>query len=216
MNKEWSELQKKVKALLSVKSTIDEGIVKLIELRSVLFEEINKIFAELSIEDFSKQPFINSNGYESKTIAYSIYHIFRIEDIVSNVLINKEEQIFFKNNYQAKLNSPIITTGNELEKEEIASFSKKLVISELYNYAKEVYEHTNESVKKLVPIDFKRKFYDADRNRIVDSNSVEESEHHLIYYWCGKGIKDLLCMPLSRHWITHIEASLRIAKKINK
>lgn len=214
MNKEWSNLQKQVKGLLSKKSTIDEGIVKLIELRSILFEEINNLFSEISLEDFSKQPFVNSNGYESKTIAYSIYHIFRIEDVVINTLINKEEQVFSIKNYQVKLNSPIITTGNELEKEEIAEFSKKINISELYNYAKDVFEHTNESIKQLELVDFKRKFYDEDRNRIVDSNSVEDSEHYLIYYWCGKGIKELLCMPLSRHWIMHIEASLRIAKQL--
>ncbi len=216
MNKDWSELQKQVKAFLNRRDTFDEGIAKLIELRNVLFEEITRIFKEVPIDYFSMQPFVNSKGYECKTIAYSMYHIFRIEDIVMNTLINNDTQIFFKNDYKNKLNSPIITTGNELEKEEIALFSKQLNISQLYNYIKEVYEHSNNCIKSLKLIDFKRKFIDPDRNRIVDTNSVEESEHYLIYYWCGNGIKELLCMPFSRHWIMHIEASLRIIKRLNK
>lgn len=216
MNKDWSELQKQSNALLTKRATFDKGIAKLLELRDILFQEIEKIFKEISVEDFSKQPLINSDGYDSKTIAYSIYHIFRVEDIVMNTLINGDTQIFFKNDYKVKLNSPIITTGNELKKEEIAEFSKQLNISELFNYAKEVYEQSNNCIKLLEMKDFKRKFLDPDRNRIVDSNSVEESEHWLIYDWCRKGIKDLLCMPFSRHWIMHIEASLRIAKKLMK
>lgn len=31
--------------------------------------------------------FVNADGYHSKTIAYSLYHIFRIEDIVAHTVI---------------------------------------------------------------------------------------------------------------------------------
>jgi len=37
----------------------------------------------------------------------------------------------------------------------------------------------------------------------------------LIDYWCGKDIRGLIQMPFSRHWIMHIEASLRIKNKIH-
>ena len=49
---------------------------------------------ELSRKEFDAIPFINSDGYHSKTIAYSIWHIFRIEDIVAHTLINESEQFF--------------------------------------------------------------------------------------------------------------------------
>lgn len=88
MNKEWSELNKEVKILLNKKTTFKDGINKLIALRSLLFNEWKKAMSDLSIEDYSNQPFVNRDGYESKTIAYSIFHVFRIEDIVLNTLIN--------------------------------------------------------------------------------------------------------------------------------
>ena len=35
-------------------------------------------------------------------------------------------------NYQKRINSPIITTGNELVKQQIADFSRRLNLQELY------------------------------------------------------------------------------------
>lgn len=136
MNKEWSELNKEIKKLLNKKLTFKVGIEKLIELRNILFNEWINSMKSLSIDDYSKQPFINKDGYESKTIAYSIYHVIRIEDIVLNTLIKNKEQIFFEDNYLDKMNSKIITTGNELMRESICDFSKTLKINELWNYAK--------------------------------------------------------------------------------
>ena len=49
---------------------------------------------ELSRKEFDAIPFINADGYHSKTIAYSIWHIFRIEDIVAHTLKNESEQFF--------------------------------------------------------------------------------------------------------------------------
>lgn len=46
--------------------------------------------------------------------------------------------------------------------------------------------------------------------------SKDEEAVWLIEYWCGKNIQGLIQMPFSRHWIMHIEASLRIKNKIYK
>jgi len=94
MNREWSKQHKTVKILLNKKETFAEGIETLIELRKILFNEWFDSMKDLSIEDYSKQTFINRDGYESKTISYSIYHVFRIEDIVLNTLIKKTIKSF--------------------------------------------------------------------------------------------------------------------------
>ena len=44
-------------------------------------------------------PFANAKGYHNKTIAYSIWHIARIEDIVAHTLIANDEQVFFSGNW---------------------------------------------------------------------------------------------------------------------
>lgn len=142
MNKEWSDLNKTMQAQIRKNDTYKMGIDTLFSLRSQLMETLVSFKEELSREAFNSIPFINADGYHSKTIAYSIWHIFRIEDIVVHTVINEDEQVFFAGNYQERINSPIITTGNELIKQQIADFSKQLNLKELYSYIFEVRENT--------------------------------------------------------------------------
>ena len=46
--------------------------------------------------------------------------------------------------------------------------------------------------------------------------SSDENAVWFIDFCCGKDIRGLIQMPFSRHWIMHIEASLRIENKIRK
>ena len=50
--------------------------------------------------------------------------------------------------------------------------------------------------------------------KLLNVVSNDENAIWLIDYWCGKDIRGLIQMPFSRHWIMHIEASLRIKNKI--
>ena len=216
MNKEWSEQNKAVQVEIKKEVTFDDGIKRLLDLRQVLFDELYHLKSELNREEFNAIPFMNANGYHNKTITYSIWHIFRIEDIVAHSLIKKDEQIFFSGDFQKRIGSPIITTGNELQKEQISEFSKELNLEELFSYAAKVKESTDELLKSLSYSDLKRKITDKDKEYLKSLNvvSTDESAYWLIDYWCGKDVRGLIQMPFSRHWIMHIEASLRIKNKI--
>lgn len=216
MNAQWSQLNKTMQLQLKKKETFNSGIKTLLALRKSLMKQITEFKNTLTAEDFSTIPFMNASGYHNKTVAYSLYHVFRIEDIVANTLIDKSPQIFFSGNYKSRMNSPIITTGNELVKREIAEFSAKLDIDELYNYISDVDTSTSEMLKKLAFSDMKTKFTEQDKDNIRSLRVVSENENAvwLIDYWCGKNIHGLLQMPFSRHWIMHTEAALRIAGKL--
>ncbi len=216
MNKEWSELNKNVQLRIKKKETFTQGIETLLVLRNQLMEQMLEFKKTLKREDFNAMPFPNAEGYHSKTIAYSLYHIFRIEDITANSLVKKGPQIFFANEYQRKMNSPIITTGNELAGQEIAEFSSKLDIDGLYGYISEVNTATADLLKGLSYSDLKTKMTEADRENLIKLKTVSEDENAvwLIDYWCGKDVSGLIRMPLSRHWIMHVEACLRIRNKV--
>ncbi|WP_396335348.1 phage head-tail adapter protein [Clostridium sp.] len=216
MNKEWSELNKSIQVKLKKESTYKEGIKILFELRRQLMNVLISFKNELSREDFNLMPFINADGYHSKTIAYSLWHIFRIEDIVANSLINESEQIFFLKNYHKRIGSSIITTGNELVGHQIADFSKELNLKELYLYITDVKESTEEIIRNLSFKDLKRSITNDKKEYLKSLNvvSTDESAIWLLDYWSGKDIKGLIQMPFSRHWIMHIEASLRIKNKL--
>ena len=216
MNKEWSELNKTMQTLIKKDATYKKGIGTLIDLRNRLMGTLVSFRSELCREEFNAIPFINADGYHSKTIAYSIWHIFRIEDIVAHTLINKDEQVFFAGDYQKRINSPIITTGNELTKQQIADFSAQLNMQELYSYIFEVKESTEEIIKSLSYTQLTQKVSEERKNCLKSLNvvSTDKNAMWLIDYWCNKDVRGLIQMPFSRHWIMHIEACLRIKNKI--
>lgn len=217
MNKEWSELNKTMQTQIKRKDTYEAGIGTLFDLRNQLMEILISFRDELCRKNFDAIPFINANGYHSKTIAYSIWHIFRIEDIVVHTLINEDKQVFFAGNYQKRINSPIITTGNELIKQQIADFSGQLNLQELYSYIFEVKDSTEKILKGLSYSELTRKI-SGERKECLKSLHVVSSDENAIWlidYWCNKDIRGLIQMPFSRHWIMHTEACLRIKNKMH-
>jgi len=216
VNKEWSELNKTMQSQLKKRDTCEQGISTLFELRGRLTDTISSFRDELTDGQFSAIPFINADGYHSKTIAYSLWHIFRIEDIVAHTLIAGDEQAFFRGSYQKRTNSPMITTGNELVKQQIADFSAKLDIGELYAYISEVKSSTEELLRGLTFDELKNKISAERRAELLSLGVVSPDENAawLVDYWCGKDIRGLIQMPFSRHWIMHVEACLRIRSKL--
>ncbi len=216
MDKNWAEMNKEMQALIAKKTAFSEGIEKLLELRRSIFEQITQIVNTYPEEAFSRMPFAGAQGYHSKTLAYSIWHIFRIEDIVAHELIAGDRQILFSSGFLSAVRSPIITTGNELAGEEIAEFSRRLDIKALYSYAREVKKSTDMILTGLEYSDLKRKFDQDTAEKLRRTRCVSESESAawLIGYWCSKDVRGLIRMPLSRHWIMHVEAMRRIKNRL--
>ncbi len=86
-------MNRQVQLLLKKESSLSEGINTLLTLRQTLLDEMISHKDRLSREDFSAMPFPKADGYHSKTVAYSLWHIFRIEYIVLHTLILGDEQI---------------------------------------------------------------------------------------------------------------------------
>lgn len=218
MNKEWSEKNKEFQKLISKEATFKDGIKILLELRTCVFEQITQIVNGYPENAFYQMPFAGADGYHSKTLAYSIWHIFRIEDIVCHTLILKDAQVLDSGNWQKKIRADIITTGNELTCQQIADFSKRLDVKALYEYAKAVMESTDEFLNSVEYSALKSVFNEKDRQRVIDCGGVSSDKNTfwLVDYWCGKNMAGLLKMPFSRHWIMHVEAMQRIKDKLCK
>ena len=217
MNKEWSEQNKRMQSLIRKTDTFDQGKDVLFGLRNELMNTLLSFRKELDRKDFDSMPFMNADGYHSKNIAYSIWHIFRIEDIVAHTLVCGDEEILFSGNYQSRINSPIITTGNELVKEQIRDFTMRLNIDELYSYIADVKKSTEEMIRNLTFSNLKIKVTSERRKKLeaLGVVSTDENAVWLIDYWCNKDLRGLIQMPFSRHWIMHIEACQRIKDKLD-
>ena len=216
MNKEWAELNKMLQLQLRKEETFANSVQTVLRLRQELFDTLCQLKTELTREEFNASPFLNAAGYHGKTIVYSIWHIFRIEDIVAHTLINHDEQIFVSGNFSCRIGSPIITTGNELDNKQVAEFSSALDLDELYKYATAVKNSTNEILSNLTFADLKRKITNVEKEKLKQLNvvSTDEKACWLVDYWCEKDIRGLVQMPFTRHWIMHVEACLRIRNKL--
>ena len=216
MDKNWSEMNREMQALLAKKATFSDGIGRLLELRKSIFEQITQIVDTFPEKAFDQMPFAGADGYHSKSLAYSIWHIFRIEDIVAHEMIAGDRQDLFDGGYAETVRSPIITTGNELKGDEIAVFSGQLDVKELYRYARDVTGSTNRILTGLEYADLKRKFGEETETKLRKTGCVSEDESAswLIGYWCSKDVLGLIRMPFSRHWIMHVEAMRRIKNRL--
>lgn len=216
MGNELVKLCTKIKDEISNENTFHSGIKDLLLLRKQLFDILLQFKTELCRDDFNAMPFIGADGFHSKTIAYSLWHIFRIEDIVSHTLISGDDQIFFVGNFQERIGAPIVTTGNELIGHEIADFSQTLDLDELYQYASSVKDSTEKMLENLTFADLKRRIAVADKAHLESLDVVSQSDNArwLIDYWCGEDLKGLILMPFSEHWMAHIYACMLIRDKI--
>lgn len=217
MDKNYSERHKVILSQLKKELSFYDGIKNLIDLREDLFlNHVEKYFSRLSKDDFCKIPFAGSTGNKDATISWSIYHVFRIEDIICHNFISNDEQIFFAQNYQKKMNCSVITTANEMNDEQMIEFSKDLNPDELFSYAKEVKNVSQKVLSNLTFKQAKEKVSEQQKQKLLMQNVVSTNPEAfwLVDYWCKKNIRELLQMPFSRHWIMHIEACEAICKKL--
>jgi len=139
-------------------------------------------------------------------------------DVVSIRLV-KEAPIYSEQSFNKpeEVAAVIITTGNELVKQQIADFSKQLNLEELYSYIFEVRESTEKILERFSYDELKWKIPDERKGYLKSLNVVncDEKAIWLIDYWCSKDIRGLIQMPFSRHWIMHTEACLRIKNKMH-
>lgn len=211
MNKEWSNINKMFQENIKRASTFKIGIDYLLSLRKMLYQQIMDLKDQCCGEDLKKKPLV-----KNKTIVYYVWHLARIEDLVLHTLMLDKEQIYFKKGYHQLINAPLQTTGNELKMAELETFSKQLIISELYNYLSDVYYESNTYLEKMNFDELMIKVSDERKRQLISLEvvSLEEDAFWLVDYWCHKNYLGLLQMPFSRHWIMHTENCLQILKKL--
>ncbi|MCL2576663.1 MAG: phage head-tail adapter protein [Defluviitaleaceae bacterium] len=210
---ERSVIFKEFQSNIKKKASFDEGKANLLALRKELSIICDYIFDVCAEEDFCKMPLKND-----KPIAYHLYHINRIEDVVSNILIAGKEQLFIAENFNERLNSPVITTGNEISRDELIEFSKALNKNQLRDYIAAVMANTNEIIKNLSFEESKTKVSAERKAEVIKSKAVSshDSAFWLVDYWCNKTYAGLMLMPFSRHLLMHLDACLRMVNSIKR
>jgi hypothetical protein len=157
---DWTIKQNNLKKLLSREETFDDGIKLLLDMHSILHDKkvynskketnYNKLWKNLK-DDTCK--IITS---KETSILWDIWHITRIEDIVTNIIIGNTEEVL-NDEIQEKLNIKTTDTGNAMSKDEIELLNENINIKILNEYRIKVGKQTVKIIKGLAFSDMKRK-----------------------------------------------------------
>jgi len=205
-NPRIDELRKLIRPLKTFGSAIElaleiHGITHTSEVSSNnTLTYCDELLEGLLDEDYSVMP-----TEKDDTIAWHLWHIARIEDLVGNLLIGESPQIF-NDEWMDKLNVSVKDTGNAMADPEIIDFSERINKQELVNYRNAVGIQTRKTLKSLTPTDLKRKPKDEYLERIVNEGGLLEHKDSIWLrdFWGKHTVAGLILLPLTRHHMMHL------------
>ena len=164
----------------------------------------------LADEDYSIMP-----TEKDETIAWHLWHLARIEDLVGNLLIAEQPQIF-NEQWMNRMNVSVKDTGNAMTDREIISFSKQVNKQELINYRNAVGCQTRNILKFLTPADLKRRPGTESLAQLVSEGGLLENKKSIWLkdFWGRYTATGLILLPLTLHHMLHFPDSVAIKQFI--
>lgn len=205
---------KEAKSLLQSLTDFPEGLRILRETRDLILDPLDPFSASslygslydgLTESDYRAK--VNRKG---RTIAYSLWHSTRIEDMAMNALILRQAQVFDRTRAKESMLVGVRDTGNQRGEQEIMDMSRNMDISCLIEYQRQVWSATNAGLSGLTAADLSRKVDRNDVESLLEDGSVSRHPDAawLIDFWANKTVAGLLMMPMCRHQIVHWNESM--------
>lgn len=148
-------------------------------------------------------------GSKIVPICWQFWHTYRIEDLVSNILMANGQQIF-NEEWKRKIGSSITDTGNALEPDELIAWSKSIDVEELRKYIITVGQNTRrilsqltlEQVKSMVPEEWVM--------RILEEGGVTTDFRSvwLLVFWGRLTVGGMILTPMTSHHMMHLPTSV--------
>lgn len=149
---------------------------------------------------------------EEHSMAWCLWHIARIEDVVLNRLIAGRSQVF-ERGWQAKLGVADCDTGNAMRATALSSLSAAINLEALRLYRIAVGQRTQEIVRALPDVRFLQKIEPERLRQVAEERLVAQEAREIIDYWAGKTVAGLLAMPPTRHCILHLNEMQKLRQK---
>ena len=148
-------------------------------------------------------------GTRTVPMCWQFWHTYRIEDLVCNILMVNQAQIFDAG-WQKKIGSPITDTGNALECNETVAFGKSIDVDALYEYMIAVGRNTRkilaglslEQINSMAPAEWVM--------RILEEGGVTTDFRSvwLLVYWGRLTRGGMILTPMTDHHMMHLPPCL--------
>lgn len=158
-------------------------------------------------ENYDTDPYYA--GTKTVPMCWQFWHTYRIEDLVSNILMADQEQIF-NTEWQKKIGASITDTGNALEFDEAVEFGKKIHVDALRDYMLIVGKNTRSIIKNLTLEQIQSMVPEEWVMRILEVGGVTTDFRSvwLLVFWGRLTRGGMILTPMTNHHMMHLPACL--------
>lgn len=148
-------------------------------------------------------------GTRTVPLCWQFWHTYRIEDLVSNILMANQNQIF-NEEWQRKIGSPITDTGNALELDEAMAFGKEINVEALHEYMLAVGKNTRNILGNLTLVQINSMVPEEWVMRILEEGGVTTDFRSvwLLVFWGRLTMGGMILTPMTDHHMMHLPPCL--------
>ena len=148
-------------------------------------------------------------GTNTVPMCWQFWHTYRIEDLVSNILMADQEQLFDAD-WQKKIGANITDTGNALELDEAIAFAKGIHVDALREYMIAVGKNTRQILEKLTLEQVKSMVPEEWVVRILEEGGVTTDIRSvwLLVFWGRLTRGGMILTPMTGHHMMHLPPCL--------
>ena len=148
-------------------------------------------------------------GTDMVPLCWQFWHTYRIEDLVSNILMADQDQIFDET-WQKKIGATITDTGNALEPDEVREFGEKIDVNALRDYMITVGKNTRTILEKLTLDEIKSMVPEEWVMRILEVGGVTTDFRSvwLLVFWGRLTRAGMILTPMTYHHMMHLPACI--------
>jgi hypothetical protein len=148
-------------------------------------------------------------GTRTVPLCWQFWHTYRIEDLVSNILMANQNQIF-NEEWQRKIGSHITDTGNALELDEAIAFGKEINVEALHEYMLTVGKNTRNILGNLTLVQINSMVPEEWVMRILEEGGVTTDFRSvwLLVFWGRLTMGGMILTPMTDHHMMHLPPCL--------
>ncbi|MBO4418636.1 MAG: hypothetical protein J5789_02280 [Oscillospiraceae bacterium] len=148
-------------------------------------------------------------GTDMVPLCWQFWHTYRIEDLVSNILMADRNQVFDET-WQKRIGAIITDTGNALEPDEAKDFCEKINPSALREYMITVGRNTRTILEKLTLEEMKSMAPEEWVMKILEVGGVTTDFRSvwLLVFWGRLTRGGMILTPMTYHHMMHLPACI--------
>ena len=144
-------------------------------------------------------------GTNTVPLCWQFWHTYRIEDLVSNILMADQNQLF-NSEWQKRIGANITDTGNALELDEAIAFAKGIHVEALREYMIAVGKNTRQILENLTLEQIRSMVPEAWVMRILEEGGVTTDfcSVWLLVFWGRLTRGGMILTPMTGHHMMHL------------